>query len=121
MYVCTPLPSGVTVYSGSKICSKIQIDSLSNTVVLFIDCESAVRAMTRSPPRAGAPLAAACVLEPDDPPQPARGASALTAIKVIAMVVQCFTVTPCSIRAVWNGRWPTPRAAQGDAEEQTFV
>src|SRR5437667_379281 len=37
------------------ICSKIQIDSLSNTVVLFIDCESAVRAITRLPPCTGAP------------------------------------------------------------------
>src|SRR5262252_1216241 len=82
---CTPLPFGVTVYSVWKICSKIQIDSLSNTVVLFMDCESAVRAMTRSPPLAGAPLAAAGVLEPDDPPQPARAASALTAIRVIAV------------------------------------
>jgi hypothetical protein len=53
------LPFGVTVYSVWKICWKTQIDSLSNTVVLFIDCESAVRAMTRSPPLTGAPLAAA--------------------------------------------------------------
>src|SRR6266581_233758 len=98
----TPLPFGVTVYSVWKICSKIQIDSLSNTVVLFIDCESAVRATTRSPPRTGAPLAAAGALEPDDPPQPARAASALTAIRVIAVVVRCFTVTPCSVRAAWD-------------------
>jgi len=109
------LPFGVTVYSVWKICSKIQIDSLSNTVVLFIDCESAVRAMTRSPPRTAAPLAAAAVpeLEPDDPPQPARAASALTAIRVIAVVVRCFTVTPCSVRAAWGLAMAAPRAAQG--------
>src|SRR5690348_18434776 len=57
--------------------------------------------MTRSPPRTGAPLAAAAVpeLEPDEPPQPVRTASALTAIRVIAVVVRCFTVTPCNVRA----------------------
>ncbi len=69
------MPFGVTVYSVWKICSKIQIDSLSNTVVLFIDCESAVRAMTRSPPLTGAPLAAAAVPEPepDDAPAARQG------------------------------------------------
>src|SRR6266571_1605026 len=108
----TPLPFGVTVYSVWKICSKIQIDSLSNTVVLFIDCETAVRAMTRPPPRTGAPLAAAAVPELE-PPQPVRAASALTAIRVIAVVVRCFTVSPCSVRAAWDRRWPAPRAAQG--------
>src|SRR5207248_11221153 len=98
---------GVTVYRVWKICSKIQVDSLSNTVVAFIDCESAVRAMTRSPPRTGVP-AAADVPEPepepdpDDPPHPARAASALTAIRVIAVVVRCFTVTPCSVWAAWE-------------------
>src|SRR5256885_15801038 len=60
------------------ICSKIQIDSLSNTVVAFIDCESAVRAMTRLPPRTGAPPAE---LPPPEPPQAARTASPLTAIR----------------------------------------
>src|SRR5487761_1231700 len=93
----TPLPSDVTVYNGWKICSKTQIDSLSNTVVLFIDCESAVLAMTRSPPCTGAPLVPADVLEPD--PQPARAASALTVIRTVAAVVRCFTATPCSVRA----------------------
>ncbi len=32
------------------ICSKTQIDSLSKTVVLSIDCESATRSMTTLPP-----------------------------------------------------------------------
>src|SRR6185437_2037973 len=95
---------GVTVYRVWKICSKTQIDSLSNTVVLFIDCESAVRAMTRSPPLTGVPAAADVPepepeLEPDEPPHPVRTASALTAIRVIAVVVRCFTVTPCNVRA----------------------
>ncbi len=90
----TLLPSGVTVYSGCMICSKTQIDSLSNTVVLFIDCESAVRAMTRSPPRVAVPPVPADVdgPEPDDP-QPARTARAPTAIKATA-VVRCVTEAP---------------------------
>src|SRR5256714_15527349 len=60
--------------------------------------------MVRSPPRTAPPLAAAAVpeLEPDDPPQPVRAASALTAIRVIAVVVRCFTVTPCSVWAAWE-------------------
>src|SRR6266567_1672369 len=113
----TPLPSGVTVYSGWKICSKTQIDSLSNTVVLFIDCESAVRAMTRSPPRTGAPLGLAEVLEPD-PPQPARTASALTVIRVIAAVVRCFTATPCNVRAV-PGKRQRPEAGRFRTQGRT--
>src|SRR6266571_6537690 len=116
----TPLPFGVTVYSVWKTCSKIQIDSLSNTVVLFIDCESAVRAMTRSPPRAGAPLWPADVVEPD-PPQPARTASALTAIRVIAAVVRCFTATPCNVRAVPGNGSGRKRGASGRTAGQTFV
>ena len=40
------------------ICSKTQIDSLSKTVVLSMDCESATRAMTTLPPYCGCP---ACV------------------------------------------------------------
>ena len=52
-------------------------------------------------------------LEPDEPPQPVRAASALTAIRVIAVVVRCFTVTPCSVRAAWGLAMAAPRAAQG--------
>jgi hypothetical protein len=69
---------------------------------------------------AGAPLAVADVLEPDDP-QPARAASALTAIRVIATVVRCFTVTPCSFRAEQGMTQATTRPTLGSTEEQTFV
>src|SRR5262245_46142660 len=91
----TPLPFRVTVYSGSMICSKIQMDSLSNTVVLFIDCESAVRAMTRFPPRAGAAPVPDDVDVPDDPPQAARTIRAPAAIRARAVVVRYVTVAPC--------------------------
>src|SRR6516225_1893665 len=88
----TPLPFGVTVYSGCMICSKIQIDSLSNTVVLFIDCESAVRAITRLPPCTGPP-AVLPELDPLEPePQAAR-----TAIRARAAVVRYVTATPLGI------------------------
>src|SRR5216683_110792 len=102
----TPLPFGVTVYSGCMICSKTQIDSLSNTVVLFIDCESAVRAMTRLPPCAGAPPEP----PPDDPlepdPQAARTVRAPAAISARAAEVRCVTVAPVGRR-----QWGCERAA----------
>src|SRR5215467_10277830 len=91
----TPLPFGVTVYIGCMICSKIQIDSLSNTVVLFIDCESAVRAITRLPPCTGPPA-----LPPEldplelEPPQAATSVMALAATSASAAVVRYVTVTP---------------------------
>ena len=91
----TPLPFGVTVYSGCMICSKIQMDSLSNTVVLFIDCESAVRAITRLPPCTGPPA-----LPPEldplelEPPQAATSVMAPAAIRASAAVVRYVTVTP---------------------------
>src|SRR5258707_411563 len=106
----TPLPSGVTVYSGWKICSKTQIDSLSNTVVLFIDCESCVRAMTRSPPRTGEPLA----LPDEADPHPARTARALITARAIVAVVRCFTVAPCSGRAD-RARWHSGAGPYGGA------
>ena len=37
--------------------------------------------------------------EPDEPPHPARAASAPIAMTDIAVVVRCFTVTPCNVRA----------------------
>src|ERR1700722_17193503 len=86
----TPLPLLVTVYSGWKICSKIQIELLSNTVGLFIACASALLAMTRLPPRTAAPLELpspagarfrlplAADEEPADDPQAARRARAAT-------------------------------------------
>src|SRR5215831_20625211 len=91
----TPLPFGVTVYSGCMICSKIQIDSLSNTVVLFIDCESAVRAITRLPPCTGPP-ALVPELVPLElvPPQAATSVMAPAAIRASAAVVRYVTVTP---------------------------
>src|SRR5262245_10566988 len=79
------------------ICSKIQMDSLSNTVVLFIDCESAVRAMTRFPPRAGAAPVPEDVDVPDDPPQAARIIRAPAAIRARAAVVRYVTVAPCGV------------------------
>src|SRR5207247_2637546 len=83
------------VYSGCMICSKIQIDSLSNTVVLFIDCESAVRAITRLPPCTGPPALPA---EPEplelEPPQAATSVMAPAAIRASAAVVRYVTVTP---------------------------
>src|SRR6516162_3774680 len=95
----TPLPFGVTVYSGYMICSKIQMDSLSNTVVLFIDCESAVRAITRLPPCTGAPAVPAGLepfeLEPE--PQAARTIRAPIAIRACAAVVRYVTATPLGI------------------------
>ena len=84
----TPLPLGVTVYSGWKICSKTQIDSLSNTVVLFIDCESWLRAMTRLPPWTGAPPAVPDEDDEPDDPQAARTASALAAARIRTAVVR---------------------------------
>src|SRR5215467_5924488 len=95
------------------ICSKIQIDSLSNTVVLFIDCESAVRAMTRLPPCTGPP---ALVLELDplefEPePQAARTIRAPTAIRARAAVVRYVTGTPLGIVG----------AGQAPQTGQTFV
>src|SRR6516225_10726821 len=95
----TPLPFGVTVYSGCMICSKIQIDSLSNTVVLFIDCESAVRAITRLPPCTGAPALPPELdgLELEPEPQAARTVRAPTAIRARAAVVRYVTATPLGI------------------------
>src|SRR5216683_5267918 len=92
----TPLPFGVTVYSGCMICSKIQMDSLSNTVVLFIDCESAVRAMTRLPPCTGPPALLPPELGPLElePPQAATSVMAPAAISASAAVVRYVTVTP---------------------------
>src|SRR5262250_450965 len=81
------------------ICSKTQIDSLSNTVVLFIDCESAVRAITRLPPRTGAPAVSPELdpheLEPE--PQAARTVRAPTAIRACAAEVRYVTATPLGI------------------------
>ena len=74
-------PSLLTVYSGWKICSKIQIELLSNTVVLFIDCASALLAMTRLPPRTGVPLELPLPADEEpqaDDPQAARRARAAT-------------------------------------------
>jgi len=107
----TALPFGVTVYSGCMICSKIQIDSLSNTVVLFIDCESAVRAITRLPPCTGPP-ALVPELEPLElvPPQAATSVMAPAAIRASAAVVRYVTVTP--------GGYGAGQAPSG---EQTFV
>src|SRR5262249_37897268 len=86
------------------ICSKIQMDSLSNTVVLFIDCESAVRAMTRLPPWTGAPPVPDDVDVPDDPPQAARTMRPPTAIRARTVVVRYVTVAPCgSAAAVSRG------------------
>ena len=109
----TPLPFGVTVYSGCMICSKIQIDSLSNTVVLFIDCESAVRAITRLPPCTGPPALLPPELDPLElePPQAATSVMAPAAIRASAAVVRYVTVTPGGI----NG------AGQAPSGEQTFV
>ena len=59
----TLLPSGLTVYSDSNICWKIQIDSLSNTSMFCMPSDSWVRAITMSPPVCGDP--ADC-----DPPLP---------------------------------------------------
>src|SRR5215470_4454092 len=87
----TPLPFGVTVYSGCMICSKIQIDSLSNTVVLFIDWESATRAITRLPPCTAPPA----LLPPElDPPEAATSVMAPAATRASAAVVRYVTVTP---------------------------
>src|SRR6516225_10130426 len=107
-----PLPFGVTVYSGCMICSKIQIDSLSNTVVLFIDCESAVRAITRLPPCTGPPavLPELDPLEPE-PPQAATTVRAPTAIRARAAVVRYVTGTPLGIVG----------AGQAPQTGQTFV
>src|SRR5262249_6360035 len=81
------------------ICSKIQIDSLSNTVVLFIDCESAVRAITRSPPRTAPPPVLPELGDPFEPePQAARTVSAPTAIRARAAVVRYVTATPLGNR-----------------------
>src|SRR5262245_39095884 len=81
------------------ICSKIQIDSLSNTVVLFIDCESEVRAITRSPP-CTAPPAVPPELDPPEfelEPQAARPVRAPAAIRARAAVVRYVTATPLGI------------------------
>src|SRR5215470_6256838 len=94
----TPLPFGVTVYRVWKICSKIQIDSLSNTVVLFIDCESAVRAMTRLPPRTGAPPdVLAGLADPPPEPQAARTVTAAVAASASAGLMRCVTAAPCGL------------------------
>src|SRR5215813_1639470 len=79
------------------ICSKIQIDSLSNTVVLFIDCESAVRAITRLPPCTAPPVVPP-ELDPLEPePHAARTVRAPTAIRARAAVDRYVTVTPLGI------------------------
>src|SRR5579863_2045235 len=103
----TPLPFGVTVYSGCMICSKIPMDSLSNTVVLFIDCESALRAMTRLPPCTGPP-AEPPELDPLElePPQAATSVMAPTAIRASAAEVRYLTVTPLGIG---GGQAPSDR------------
>src|SRR5690348_18384350 len=101
----TPFPFGVTVYSGCMICSKTQIDSLSNTVVLFIDCESAVRAITRLPP-CTAPPAVLPELEPlelEPEPQAARTIRAPTAIRARAAVVRYVTGHCPGNRRGWTG------------------
>src|SRR5215472_14079969 len=94
------------------ICSKIQIDSLSNTVVLFIDCESATRAITRLPPCTAPPALLPPELDPPElePPQAATSVMAPAAIRASAAVVRYVTGTP--------GGYGAGQAPSG---EQTFV
>src|SRR5690242_10828404 len=58
------LPSGDGVTSGSKICSTVQMDSLSLSTVGSSERLSATRSKTRSPPRLAGPLAVVAGVPP---------------------------------------------------------
>src|SRR5512133_3590629 len=96
------------------ICSKTQIDSLSKTVVLSMDCESATRSMTTLPPDCGWPS----LLDPPfpplppllEPPQPAAAtASAATAARTARVPV---------VRILMNAPSTVPRAIFGSQPYQ---
>src|SRR4249919_2320270 len=94
------------------ICSNTQIDSLSNTVVLSIDCESATRSMTTLPPYCGLPAA---LLPPPpplppplEPPHPAPAiTSAVTAARPIRVpVVRILMRAPSTVPRATFGSQP---------------
>src|SRR5690349_22355887 len=79
------------------ICSRIQIDSLSKTVSLSIDSDSAERSMVRVPPRWAAPAELfpppPPLLPPPDPPQPAARATTQRMSSTAGVV---FMRAPCA-------------------------
>src|SRR3954451_20947129 len=93
------------------ICSKIQIDSLSKTVVLSIDWESATRSMTTLPPDCGVPEA---LLPPPLPPpesEPPHPAPAITSAATAAMpnrvpVVRILMRAPSTVPRATFGSQP---------------
>src|SRR6476619_7180872 len=95
------------------ICSKTQSASLSNTVVLSIDCESATRSMTTLPPYCGLPSSPVPppLLPPLlEPPQPAAAmASAVTAARTAPIPV---------VRILMNAPSTVPRATFGSQPYQ---
>src|SRR5579864_2464080 len=76
----TLFPLLVTVNSGWVICSMIQIELLSKTLVWFSDWASCGLAKIKLPPRTGLPLDAGELLEDALAPHPASSARALPAI-----------------------------------------
>src|ERR1700739_2378257 len=91
----TLFPLLVTVYSGWVICSRIQIELLSKTLVSLNDWASCGLAKIRLPPRTGPLLGAGELLEDDDAlaPHPASSVRALPAVRTLASAVRCITST----------------------------
>src|SRR6476619_2703198 len=95
------------------ICSNTQIDSLSKTVVLSIDCESATRSITTLPPDCGWPAELLLPFPPlpppeSEPPHPAPAiTSAVTAARPIRIpVVRILMRAPSTVPRATFGSQP---------------
>src|SRR5579859_1456967 len=108
----TLFPLVVTVYSGWVICSRIQIELLSKTLVSFIDWASCGLAKIKSPPRTGLPFDVDELLEDALAPHPASSARALPAIRTLASGVRYITSTSGGFGGTSRRRQRPPRWRQ---------